>query len=80
MFSVTNVFELPPQYSELNASDYADAIAKAQAMLSVVDNAVVAIQLGSDVIVFSGLTVGSIDTAILLVGRSLNDIRAANIV
>lgn len=76
----TNVFELPPQYSELNASAYADAIAKAQAMLSVVDNAAVAIQLGSDVIVFSGLTVGSIDTAILLVGRSLNDISAANIV
>ena len=73
-------FELPPQYSELSASDFADALDKAQAMLSVADNAVVAIQLGADVLVFSGRTVGSIDATIVLVGRTLNDIGASNII
>jgi Ca2+-binding RTX toxin-like protein len=73
-------YEAPPQYSELNASDFTDAVGKAQAMLSVVDNAVVAIQLGADVLVFSGRTVGSIDATIVLVGRTLNDISASNII
>ena len=72
-------FSEPPTYIEATAQDFQGAVSNAQTLLTANENAVVAIQLGADVIVFSGRTVGTTDTAVVLVGRTLNDISASNI-
>lgn len=70
-----------PRYVEYVADDFAGAVTFAQSFFAQYDNAVAAVQLGGDVIVFSGRTAGvAIDAAVVLVGRSLNDISAGNMI
>ena len=67
-------------FNEAPADDFPSAVNAAQTFLQNANVLAVAMQVASDVIVFSrsGQT-GSIDIAILLVGKTLNDISAADI-
>jgi Ca2+-binding RTX toxin-like protein len=76
----TDFGDAAPLYVEHVAQDFAGAVAFAQNFFVANDNAVAAVQLGSDVIVFSGRTIGTgIDAAIVLVGRGLNDVSDSSI-
>ena len=77
----TNFAQQTPLYEEQTAADLAAATALATDRLTANDNAIVSIQVGADVIVFSGLAFGSgVHKAVMLVGRSLADISADNFV
>jgi hypothetical protein len=68
-------------YNEITATDAVDAVAKATARIAAGDD-VVAVQVGSDVIVFvdSGNNDGVADDAVALIGRTLADISASNFI
>lgn len=61
-------------FATATATDYADALAQARLLIESGDADVVAVQLGTDVVVFADENENEIDAAVLLVGRSLSDI------
>lgn len=67
-------------YRERTATDYDDAFAQAQALIRN-GELYVSVQVGDDVIVFAGQANGDdIGTAVVLVGRTLADISAGDII
>ncbi|MGA0605040.1 calcium-binding protein [Phenylobacterium sp. VNQ135] len=73
---------LPLSYSEFVAHDYAEALRIANEHISGPGAKYVAAQVGADVIVFydAGDPADGADMAVVLVGRTLNDISLANFV
>jgi Ca2+-binding RTX toxin-like protein len=61
------------------AQDFAGALSAASQTIAQ-QNGVVAVQVGTDVIVFAGNASGQVDVAVDLVGRALTDILPSNIV
>jgi hypothetical protein len=66
-------------YFEFTAADYAAAKTLADAQITGAADYVV-VQVGTDVVVFAGDTGGASDTSIVLVGKTLADISASNII
>lgn len=70
-----------PGYTETTAADFAAAQSAAQTQFAGGTVEVVAVQVGADVILFTdGTAANVIDTAAVLVGRSLADISASNFI
>ena len=70
-------------YTEAVATDFNDALAQANSHLGT-GVLYVAVQIGSDTVVFADTTTGGgitvADTAVVLVGKSLTDIDFTNVV
>lgn len=77
----TNFAGQRPGYEERSATSFDAAVTLATETLKNVNNTIVSIQVGGDVLVFSGLGFGSgIYKAVLLSGRSLADISGDNFI
>jgi Ca2+-binding RTX toxin-like protein len=69
----------PNGYAELTATDFFDGIGRAGQLLAGGTVEVVAVQVGSDVLVFADAGASNaVDTATFLIGRTLADISADN--
>lgn len=68
-------------YAELTAADLSAAVSTAQGPIGAGTAEVVAVQVGSDVVVFvDASAANTIDAAVILVGRTLADISASNFI
>lgn len=73
-------FALGPAYAETTASDFTAAVLTAQSTFAAGAIEVLAVQVGSDVVVFVDGARNTIETGAILVGRTLNDISAGNFI